>query len=192
MTKQKSGFTLVELLITIAIFILIVVVIFNIQLLSQKFYQQGETRAELLQNGRVILERMTREIRQAKEIVTELSDDETGATGTIEFQDGHDISFIHYLRYFRDDIAETIKREEVAYYFSISGDAASTSTYQAWDAEPPEGEILKTVSLENHQIIGEYVADLKIWGLEVINISMTLEKQDQTIELRTKIFGRNL
>lgn len=194
LNKRKSGggFTLVEILITITVFVLISIAIFNILFFGQRFAGKGNIRAELLQNGRIILERMTREIRQAEEIVTELSDDEIGATTTIIFQDGHDISFIHYIHYFRDGISGTIKREDLAYYFSISGDSASSSTYVSWNAEPPEDETLETIILESPRTIGEYVANLELWGLEVINISMTLKNQDQTIGLRTKIFGRNL
>lgn len=179
------GFTLVEVIISLTIFILILVVVYSVHTLHQKSYQTGEARAEILQNGRVILERMTREIRQAKKIVTELSTDETGVTSTIMFEDGHNIVAIHYIHYFKEDI--NVKREVIAYYFS--GDP---NTYITRDASPPPGQEKLTTVIEPTQIIGEYVTDLSIWGVPVVNVFITLEKEDQKINLKTKILGRNL
>jgi len=179
----QSGFTLAEMVITITIFVLIVGAVFSAYTLSHRAYLEGEKAAEITQNGRVILERMTREIRQAKEIVTELSTTSTDATSTIEFQDGHDISTIHYIRYFKDDT--NIKREKIVYNFD------ETATSVSWNAKDEYGNP-PTPSIEESAIIGEYVNNLEVWGMPVINISLTLEKSGKTINLKTAIFGRNL
>jgi len=188
--RIQKGFTLTEMIVAITIFVLIVVAVSSAHVLSHRAYREGERAAEITQNGRVILERMTREIRQAREMVTELSNDETGATSTIEFEDGHDTSYVHYIRYFGDEVDKTIKREVIAYYFS--GEFPSTSTYMTWDATPPVGETLATATLEGPDIIGEYVQDLKLWGSPLINLSLILKKDEKTIDLKTKIFSRNL
>jgi len=86
---QNFGFSLTEMIIVITIFILIVLSVYSVYFLSQRGYLEGENLAEITQNGRVILERMDREIRQAKEIVTDLPGDETGSPSEIIFQDGH-------------------------------------------------------------------------------------------------------
>lgn len=186
---SQGGFTLAELLVTITIFVIISGAIYLGYTLSQKAYRESERAAELTQNGRVILERMSREIRQAREMVIELPATSTNATSTIEFENGHDISFVHYIRYFWDDNDKTIKREVIAYYFS--GEFPGTSTYVTWDATPPGGENLATTTLESPKIIGEYVADLEFWGSRIINIFITLEKGSKQIDLSTKIFSRN-
>lgn len=183
--RKCQGFTLTEAIISIAIFGLILIIVYSSYSLSQRSYLEGENLAEITQNGRVILERMAREIRQAKEIVTELPEDRTGATSAIMFQDGHDISTIHYIHYFKDD--NNIKREEVAYYFS--GDP---NIYVPWNATPPTGQSLLEVELEPAQTIGEYVANVEFWGSGVINIYLTLEKKEKSIDFQTKIFGRNI
>jgi prepilin-type N-terminal cleavage/methylation domain-containing protein len=189
---MKNGFTLIESLVTIVIFVLIIGAVYGAYVLNQRASREGEDVAELTQNGRVILERMTREIRQAKEIVTNLSATSTNATSTIEFEDGHDTSFIHYIRYFKDDNDQTIKREVIGYYFSLSGNPNNTSTYVTWDTTPPPGETLATTSVESPQIIGEWVSDLKIWKSLTVNIFLTLKKGEKTLNLETKIYGRNL
>ena len=180
------AFTLVEVLIAITIFSLVVIAIFSLYLSGVGFYRRGTTRSELLQNGRVILERMSREIRQAREIVTELSETESGATSTILFEDGHISPNYHYIHYFQE--GDLIKREVIGYYFSDD----QSQTLVPWDSTPPSGQALETVVLEEAKIIGEHLQDLKIWGSDLVNISLTLTENGETIELKTKIFGRNL
>lgn len=86
---SHTGFSLAEMLIVISIFILIIVTIYSVYSLSQQGYLSGEEIAEITQNGRVVLERISREIRQAKEIITELPEERIDAPNEIKFQDGH-------------------------------------------------------------------------------------------------------
>ena len=180
-----AGFTLAELLIVISVLVLITGSIYPAYSLSQQAYREAEISVEMEQNGRVILERLSRELRQTKGIITELPDDESGATSTIIFQDGHDITSIRYIHFFKD--GTNIKREVIAYYFS--GDLA---TYVLWNAISPPGQERLTTTTEEAKVIGEYVNSLKFWSSPVINIFITLEKNNKSINLRTKILGRNL
>ncbi len=84
-----TGFTLTELLITITVMSLVIGVVYGAYILSQRAYRAGGISAEILQNGRVILERMSREIRQAREIVTDLPEGRVDPSDEIIFQDGH-------------------------------------------------------------------------------------------------------
>lgn len=184
----EKGFSLPELLITITVLIVALGLVYSTHLLSQKSYREVETLTEITQNGRIIFERMTREIRQAKEIVTELSEDEpeetVGPAQGIIFEDGHREEPYYYIHYFKENT--NLKQEIIVYYFS--GDS---STYVPWDAAPPEGQTLEQAILEN-RIIGEYITGIKFWGSGVINIFITLEKNNKKINLRTKISGRNI
>jgi len=96
--SNSQGFTLTEVLVTVSAFLIIVIIIYSVQAFSQKAYQRGETATEIFQNGRVILEKMSREIRQAKEIVTSLpetpDDPEFPPPAEILFQDGHTLAII--------------------------------------------------------------------------------------------------
>jgi len=185
-TIFSGSFTLIEVLITVAIFTLVVVAIFSVYLTGMGFYQKGETQAELLQNGRVILERMSREIRQAREIITGLSETESEATGTILFEDGHSALSYRYIHYFQE--GNLLKREVIGYYFS--GDL--NQTLVPWDSTPPPGQTLEKKILEESRVIGEYVNGLKIWGTKLVNVSLTLIEKGESLNLRTKVFGRNL
>ncbi len=84
-----TGLTLIEVIISITILILILFIVYSSYTLSIQSYVEGENIAEITQNGRVILERLSREIRQAKEIVTDLTEDRIGSLSEIKFHDGH-------------------------------------------------------------------------------------------------------
>lgn len=84
-----KGFTLTEVIIVLTISLIIIVAVFSAYDLSQKSYIAAERKAEIIQNGRVVLERMSREIRQAKEIVTELPSERISPPSEIKFRDGH-------------------------------------------------------------------------------------------------------
>ena len=175
-----GGFTLTEILVAILVFALIIIAIYSTFNLSQRALKENERSAEILQNGRVILERMSREIRQAREIVTELP-----ATDTIEFEDGHISELYHYIRYYKEN--GNIKRRVIGYYFS--GDPEKNLV--PWDSTPPEGQTLETIIIEAPETVGEYVNSISFSGSKIINISLVLTKQNKTLNLSTKIFGRN-
>jgi len=181
-----NGFTLIELLITVTILVFISGAIYMGYYLSQKAYREGETRAEITQNGRVIIERINREIRQAKEIITELPATSTEATSTIGFEDGHATISYRYIFYYQED--NNAKRKVNGYYFS--GDLEENLV--PWDATPPPEQALETKVLEEPVVIGEWVSNLGFWDSGLVNIRLTLEKKEKTLNLETKIFGRNL
>ena len=267
MKKEKyyhqAGFTLTESIIVIFISVAILTSVYALYALNQKAYIQGELAAEINQNGRVVIERMSREIRQARSIVTVLPEDRVNPSSEILFHDGHlslasevsnlqgvgqnsatlsatssnvndyykymflkitsgsgsgqikkIVSFnnttkvakiegtwdvlpdvdsqykidtnYYYIHYYRDSNS-IVWREVLAYYFS--GDS---NTFVAWNSIPPIGQTLENQTLEESRIIGEYVSSLEFWGANVINIYLTLQKQQKSIEFTTSIFGRNL
>jgi prepilin-type N-terminal cleavage/methylation domain-containing protein len=202
MAKKISqlGFTLTEVLVSITIFVLIIVVIYSIYIFNQRSYQEGEQAAEINQNGRVILERMTREIRQAKEIVTNLpqAPDNPGnpAPSEIEFQDGHTPypyqalgSDYYYIRYFIPEGSNELKRQYRVYCFE---ECDICNTYFRWNDTRLEGqETTHPCNLEEIAI-GECVSDLKFWGVNSINIFISLSKNNKEINLKTNVLGRNL
>jgi len=212
--QNQKGFSLCELLVVLAIFIIVVIAISYLHLLTQQAYQKGQDLAEISQNGRVILERITREIRQAKELVTELADEETGASSTLEFEDGHTPappryqelgSEYYYIRYYIPADTQNLNRQYRVYCFDncdftncqpqsdTCTNVCPSTGYHRWNAtrESPTPTSTHPCVLED-RTIGEYVAGLGFWGWPVINVSTSLEKEDKSINLRTKVFGRNL
>lgn len=266
----QRGFTLTEIVVVIAIFGLVIIAVYSAYILSREAYLRGEDMAEITQNGRVILERISREIRQAKEIVIELPEEKISPPNEIKFHDGHfllvseednaregsiktitlasgagsednyykdmfikiiggkgvgetrkisgyegatkiaeiegnwetipdntsvykiDSSF-YYIHYYQDE-NNNIWRRVIIYCLSEIGSSVclEPETYVSWDTTPPIGQNLLEVEIETPRIVGEYVTNLEFWGSRVINIFLILEEKGKSIELQTKIFGRNL
>ncbi|MCG2677232.1 prepilin-type N-terminal cleavage/methylation domain-containing protein [bacterium] len=63
--NRERGFTLVELLVAVALLSLIMVAFFTIFKGGTAAWKKGDIRTELVQNGRIALDRMASEIRQA-------------------------------------------------------------------------------------------------------------------------------
>ncbi|MDO8668788.1 MAG: prepilin-type N-terminal cleavage/methylation domain-containing protein [Candidatus Buchananbacteria bacterium] len=187
-TEQKnSGFSLVEIIIVISISLILFLIMSMVYYISQTTYNKTDTRAEITQNGRVILDRMIRELRQAQSVITILpadNSDPDSLPAEIKFLDGHNTSNIAYIRYYLD--GQDIKREYSRYYFA--GDQ-STDVY-IYDTDqfgnPPVAEIIED------KIIGEYASDLEFWGNNLITINLYLIKGSENINISTSIYGRNL
>lgn len=184
--KNNLGFTIIEVIIAISVSIIIFLIITVIYTLSQNIYNQTDTTAEMTQNGRVILDRMIREIRQTGDIVTEIpetNDDPDTLPEEIMFEDGHSTSQIQYIRYYLDN--SDIKRQIVAYYFDDN-----PTIYVYWFATDVGGQPPSMAVLED-KIIGEYVYDIEFWGDDLININLYLLKGSETQIINTAVYGRN-
>lgn len=186
--KKPTGFTLPEIMVSVAIFIMVILLTGSIYSLSQTSYKKSSDLAELTQNNRVFLDRLSRELRQSVDIITALpptmSDPLNPPTDQIIFQDGHDLSQITYLRYYLN--GALLMRERQAYYFN-----ADTATYVAYGSLDQNGQPAVFKRLED-RVIGEYFEQLKFWGASgLINIRLKLTKNTNTFELETKAFARN-
>jgi len=188
--KNKSGFTLIEVIIAVAISILVVLLISSTYFVSQRTYVKADNKAEISQNGRVILDRLARELRQTPEIVTTLPADNSYPElipNEIIFQDGHDLYPITYVRYYLN--GTNINRQVIAYYFP-----EAPGVYVHWHSLnplPPNNPPLMAI-LEDWQL-GEYVADLQFWGTKKPTyININLHQNKENIILNTSVYGRNL
>lgn len=186
--KQKlSGFTLIEILLAIYIGILIFLAITSLYFLAQKFYRIGSDRLEIVQNGRVTFDRLTRELRQTQEITTTLpatkSEPDFPPPSEIQFQDGHQTTVVRYYRYYLD--GSEFKRQIIVYYFEDE-----PAVYINWNATDEEGDPPLSLILEE-KLVGEYFSTLQFYGTSETNIEATLTKDEISTNFKTKIFGRN-
>lgn len=185
---KTAGFTLAEITVTIGVFIVVILLTGSIYSLSQKSYKKSSDMAELTQNNRVFLDRLSRELRQSVNIITALpptnNDSLNPPAEQIIFQDGHNANQITYIRYYLN--GADLMREHSAYYFDTE-----PSTYVAYNSVDQNGQPAIFKSLEN-RIIGEYFNQIKFWGSnDLVNIYLKLTKNSNTFELETKAFARN-
>ncbi|KKR21755.1 MAG: hypothetical protein UT48_C0004G0011 [Parcubacteria group bacterium GW2011_GWE2_39_37] len=185
---KETGFTLAEIVVSISLFLIIILMVSSIYSIVQKAYNQGSNEAELLQNARVTLDRMSRELRQSVKIVTSLPVSENDPLippiNSIQFQDGHDLSQISYIRYYLD--GTSLKRSQIGYYFN-----SDPTTYVYWNSVDVGGGPPVEVVL-NSSVVGEYFEDLNFWGSAgVINISISLQKNQKKFHVNSSVFTRN-
>jgi len=155
--------------------------------LSLKSLNEGQNRAELTQNSRVIMERITRDIRESKSIATILpatkKEEGNPPKNEIELMDGHS-EIMQYIKYF---ISGTdLKRQIKRYYFP-----SDTQTFVTFDAEddfgnPPIEEIV------SENLVGQYIKNVIFYGDNPFFIEMSVEKLSTTYNTKTSVYGRNL
>ena len=186
--REQSGFTLLEIIVSLSLFTIIIILVSNVFLTTQNAYNKNSNIAELTQNARVSLDRISRELRQSSSVITALpaTDDDplNPPANQIFFQDGHDVSQITYLRYYLD--GSNLMREHKAYYFSQ--EPSIYVTYNSLDqgGGPPLEIIIDSL------VVGEYFNRLEFWGAgNLINISLNLTKNQHNFSLETSIFSRN-
>ncbi|MBU1036749.1 hypothetical protein KKF32_01775 [Patescibacteria group bacterium] len=185
--NHPKGFSFIEIVIVSALAFIILFVIYDIFLISQKANRLGDEKLELIQNGRIILDRLSRELRQTPDLVTELpsTKDEVGfpPANELQFQDGHDLEDIQYLRYYLN--SQLLNRQRIVYYFFDEPE-----TYVYWDShdefeDPPEFSILE------EKTIAEYINNIQFYGNKVIYIDVLLNKNETNEHLFTGVWGRN-
>ncbi len=186
-SQNKLGFTLIEINLAIISAVILILIISSVFVISQNAYNRSDSLSEISQNGRVILDRLSRELRQTNDIVTTLPEttaDPDSLPAEIMFQDGHDTDIITYIRYYQ--INSDLYRQTLAYYFD-----EDPNNYVYHNAVGPLGEAPNLLILED-RLIGEYVYDVEFWGNSLVQINLYLLKNDYVLTLNTAIYGRNL
>lgn len=184
MIKKNNGFTTLEIMVSLMLFVMVILLVGSMFIISQKSYNKGSRTAELTQNARVTLDRMSREIRQSTSIVTSLNPDGGVAVHEIFFQDGHDSSQITYIRYYLS--GTDLMRRHVAYYFDTNPGIYVVRSSVDGSGNPPSEMILED------RIVGEFLNKLEFWGTNgLITISVEFLKNDTNVKMKTKIFSRN-
>jgi len=187
MNKRQTGFTIVELVVAMSLMILLLTMVIGIYLVSYRAYNKIDRQAEISQNGRVIMDRLVRELRQTPDIVTDLPTDNSdpeSLPSELLFQDGHDISTISYLRYYLT--AGELHRQAIIYTFASAPDLHVRWSDTDQGGDPPDATILED------KIIGEFVSDIEFWDFPLVNINLYLENIDQSLIINTAVYGRNL
>lgn len=188
MENNNKGFTILEIIVSLSLFTFVILLVNSMFVVSQNTYNSGSNRGELVQNARVSVDRISREIRQSEEIVTLMPATSTDImdppVNEIFFQDGHDITEISYIRYYLNNT--DLMRSKIAYFFD-----SDPSVYVRWDSLDGASQPPNSTVLEN-RIVGEYFSRLQFWGdNNLINISCGLEKSTSELSIDTKVFSRN-
>lgn len=183
--KNQFGFTLSELMIALTITVVIFILTISTYILSQRAFRKCQIKYELIQNSRVFIDKITRELRQSPEIATALPETYSGAPSEIMFQNGHDTSTTTYIRYYLS--GTELKRQTLHYYF-----IGEEETYVRWD-ELNEFEESPESSIDEDTLISEHINTIVFFGEPTItNILANFSKNQENNYIYTTIYGRNL
>lgn len=178
---NKKGFSLIEIMISIAIFMMVIILVNSVFNLSKKINDKNSNLAELIQNARVSLDRLSRELRQSADLVTNISS--STPAHSILFQDGHDLDEITYIQYSLD--GSDLIREHIKYYFSIN-----PSTYVYYDSIDING--FGPIATTTKQIIGEYYNSMDIINVDgLLTIDLDLTKNNYHFNILSDVYIRN-
>lgn len=181
---NNSGFSLLEIIVALSLFTIAIVMVTSMYTISSRSYNKASAQAELAQNGRVALNRMNRELRQSKEIVTDLSSDRSNAKSEIMFQDGHDTEEITYIEYYLN--GDELWRRESAFYFPSEEDVYVKYNTKNENDELPEKKIL------SDHLVGQHFDDLDFWGgQELAHIHYDLGLRGNELGMGTSVYSRN-
>jgi len=185
-SEEKHGFTMMETLLSIGIGTTIIVVAGSMYFMGVKTYRRKSLSAELVQNGRVAIDRMSREIRQTSEIAVELPEEETeDLPEEIIFRDGHDEEDINYIRYYLDN--GNLNREERFYYLESDPEKNHVVCGTIGDG----GEVPIRITLKD-QVVAENISSLGFFGEPLVHMRLILSKLDVNLYLATAVLGRGI
>lgn len=184
----KKGLSLMEIIVAVSLSVIIIITLYTVYNSSYQVYRNNSSKAELNQNARIALERISRDLRQTYDIVTVLPPTNTDPLNpppsTLEFIDGHNTTKTQYVKYVFAN--GQLRRQVVHYYFS--SDVADWVSAGAKDQynNPPLS------SIDEDTIKADKVTSLEFFGTDVINIIITTEDKGQNQTYQTQVLGRNI
>jgi|SRR3989339_2255056 len=182
---RRKGFTIAELIVSIFIGLLLVLTISSVFILNQRTFRKSNIKAELTQNGRIVIDLFSRELRQAKDIVTTLPADDSNPSTVaheLKFEDGHITSQIQYVRYYLN--GTLLQRQILVYYFDTD-----PTIYVLWNDVNQFGS--PTESIIEDRVIGENISQINFYGDGAITIEIFLRKLNETTNMQSIIDPRN-
>lgn len=184
----KSGFTLLEIIVGISLSLLLFGSLYGIYITSHQSYRRSVNKAELNQNARISLERITRDLRQTEKIVTSLPPDDTDPLNpppsAIHFQDGHNTTQIQYIKYLLD--SNNLKKQVIHYYFT-----SDPTTWVTWNAQDQYGNPPEE-SIDEDVIKADKITSLKFYGEKLITIELVAADSESSYSFKTEVLGRNI
>ncbi len=193
--RNRRGLTLLEILTTLFVAMAVLSLVITTYIAYQRVYRSQNDSLELTQNARIIVDRISREIRQTAEVATHLPELRDILVDPppheIEFQDGHDTASTHYIRYYLS--GTDLNRQVAAYWFPPNDcdTPPDPSEWAYWDTLDIDGNSPQRCVLED-QTIAEYLADMEFWGSGLIRFSFELLKNEETLTTEGGVNGRNL
>lgn len=186
---KPLAFTLIELVIAIGMALIVVSSTVAITILVQREVANGSSKFESVQNSRIVVDRITRDLRQTNNIVTTLPDIYGAVPGNneIEFENGHDESQeINYIKYYLS--GNDLVKQTHHYYFT-----SAPETYVLWNAQDGFGQGPLT-SIDTSDVVANNISNFSFFknGSNIVVFEVTSTTNTRTSNMKTQILLRNL
>lgn len=195
MKKRRRAFTLIEVLLAATLSVGLVGIAGSSYLQSERVAAIEADELAVAQNARVLIDRLSRDVRQTTEFAFTLPETVADGASSVEFVDGHEPSIDgpYYLRYELQD-GQVWRRRHYYYRGSQPG---TRLPFSQGETVYEEGEEGGDTALYRHEteavVIAESVADLKFWGTaNLLSVDVWLQRADGTTEpLHSAVAKRN-
>lgn len=193
LVEDQRGFTLAEVLVTMVVMLTVMFALYSIFDMSLRVFSFGNDKTEAVQNARLGMERMGREIRAAYPY------DKPGGNDTLfpgySANPSDQITFGNELNGNRK-IAGDEPTEEISYEIYTTGDGARALGRAKHDGNnEPVVEFIKSGSLEFTYLEGDGTEADSESAIEIVRIRLEIEvergPQAGTQKLTTEVALRN-
>lgn len=184
--QYLTGFTLIEVLIAIGMALIVVTASVSITILIKREIALGSDKLEAVQNSRSILDRITRDLRQSKDLITNLGTSQQTASFELEFENGHDALNLSYIKYY---LSSTDLVRQTQHYSFAENPSVWVNPNVIDELGNPPDQIIDSTG-----VIANNVTSLQLWlnGTSLVMIEVTVSKNSRTSHMRTQVYGRNL
>lgn len=188
----SPGITLIETIFAFALLAIVLVVVFSFLLFSQNTYRSSSYQADIAQNGRMAMDRLTREIRAGSEIKVPAPEHPTGSSIRIKDYTIQDVDTIgtadnpRYIFYTYDGTNKQLLRHE-GHCYNGSDIPQNYEPRNASDGcdHSPFPETPKVPIAEFVDSVTFNLADPSV------KIILVLKKGDKSITLDSEVQHRN-
>lgn len=196
--KKKTGFTLVELLLAAFLSVMLAGLTANAYSSIQRQIGNGEEELVLAQNGRAVIDRISRDVRQAVKFATTLPATSDGAVNEFELEDGHqaDPSGPTYIQYSLESTTTNgftvgqVRRSR--YYYYLQADPSRHLPYDA--GVVGQDGFSKQIIESDSFVVAEDVTALRFWGnadLLYIDVDLQARAGGYELPLHSAVAKRN-
>ena len=172
---MKKGFTLIELIVVITLFLMLASVVLWVFVVGLKSWDSGKNRANIRQSVNAAFERMTRELSQASEIAIAKADE-------IEFE---------------ADLDQNGSAEAIKFDISNAGVLQRTEIIVGPDIIVSMVPYVQSFTLgyyldsDNDDLLSTVTTPSDLDSIRVVVMSITVTAGDETLTFSTSAYVRN-
>lgn len=192
---RRAGFTLVEVLVATTLSVGLIGLAGSVYIQSQRLTAAQADELAVSQNARVLVDRISRDVRQTTEFIATLPETLADGVTMVEFVDGHEPppGAPYYLRYDLQD-GQVWRRRQ---YYYRAGQPDTRVSYNPSEQLYEENQGAPDGALVRHETeaiaVADGVQDLAFWGsASLLRIDAWLAQgRSESYQLHSAVAKRN-